>query len=109
MSIQPYIPLFLQVRCEVSKNILKQGVKLFHFLYLISESSRKEGKHMAISNETLGTKMQLRYEKGSKTFSNCRVDATDEQLYNAALSINSLQNKAVAQIRKIVESELVDA
>lgn len=61
---------------------------------------------MAVVSDALKTKLQLKYEKGSKTFSNCRLDVTDEELFTVGEAINSLQNKPTEQIVKVVESQL---
>ncbi|NLP45928.1 MAG: DUF1659 domain-containing protein [Epulopiscium sp.] len=62
---------------------------------------------MAIATNPLKTKLQLKYEKGSKTFSNCRHDVTDQDLFDVGEAINGLQEKPAEQIVKVVESQLV--
>lgn len=63
---------------------------------------------MAIESTVTKTKLQLKYEDGSKTYSNCKIDATDESIFNTAGAIAALQNQEVEQIIKVVESEIVE-
>ena len=43
----------------------------------------------------------LRYAKGSLTYSNLQIGASDEDLYEMGDAINSLQNQPVKSINKI--------
>jgi len=43
----------------------------------------------------------LRYTKGSITYSNFQIGASDEGLYEMAVAVNSLQNQPVKSISKI--------
>jgi hypothetical protein len=64
---------------------------------------------MPATATVLKTKLQLRYEKGSKTFANCTEDAGVQDLLDTADAIGTLQNKPVEKVIKIVESEIVNA
>lgn len=63
---------------------------------------------MAVTANLLKTKLKIEYEEGSKTFSNCKDDAPDQNIYQAANLIASLQSVPAEKIVKITESELAD-
>ncbi|WP_341876169.1 DUF1659 domain-containing protein [Defluviitalea saccharophila] len=63
---------------------------------------------MAVTANLLKTKLKIQYEEGSKTFSNCREDVEDQNIYQAAALISSLQSTPAEKIIKITESELAD-
>lgn len=64
---------------------------------------------MAVAASALKTKFQLKFEKGSRTYANCKEDAADENIFAAASTIAGLQKKPVEKVVKIVESELANA
>ena len=43
----------------------------------------------------------LRYAKGSITYSNFQIGASDEGLYEMGVAVNSLQNQPVKSINKL--------
>ena len=43
----------------------------------------------------------LRYAKGSLTYSNLQIGASDEDLYEMGDAVNSLQNQPVKSINKV--------
>ncbi|MDK2786904.1 MAG: hypothetical protein PWP07_129 [Epulopiscium sp.] len=63
---------------------------------------------MAITATLLKAKLKIQYEEGSKTFSNCKEDASDQNMYQAAALISSLQSIPTEKIIRITESELAD-
>ncbi|WP_058485921.1 DUF1659 domain-containing protein [Defluviitalea phaphyphila] len=63
---------------------------------------------MAVVSNTLKTKLKLDYEEGSKIYSNCREDASDENIYQAGIIITSLQSTPAEKLIKITEAELTN-
>jgi len=63
---------------------------------------------MAVTANLLKTKLKIQYEEGSKTFSNCKDNAPDQNIYQAAALISSLQSISAEKIIKVTESELAD-
>lgn len=63
---------------------------------------------MAVTANLLKTKLKIQYEEGSKTYSNCKEDALDQSIYQAAVLISSLQSTPAEKVVKITESELAD-
>lgn len=49
----------------------------------------------------MSRRLVLRYDPGTFTFRNFDVVATDEQLYNLARQINSVQEDEVRQVLKV--------
>ena len=52
------------------------------------------------------TKMKLGYDKGSKLYSNLKLEATDQNIYDAAIIIGGLQTTPVIKVTKVTESAL---
>lgn len=73
---------------------------------------------MAIESNTLSTRMQLRFIDGvdengndvvkSKSYSNVKNTATDEDIYDVANAMAALQTKTVEGVRKVVEVMIVE-
>ena len=55
------------------------------------------------------TKMKLGYDKGSKLYSNLKLDATDQNIFDTAVIIGGLQTTPVIKVTKVVESSLENA
>ena len=53
------------------------------------------------------TKVVLKLAKGSQTISNCNADATDDQLYALGKAVASLESEDLEEVKKVVESTLV--
>lgn len=74
---------------------------------------------MAVENRPLNARLQIRFitgknEKGediirTKTLSNVKVDALDQDIYDVASALQGLTSNGVASIRKVEESDLVSA
>lgn len=52
------------------------------------------------------TKVVLKLAKGSQTISNCKKDATDEQLFALGRAVASLEAEELDSMTKVVESTL---
>ncbi|NLK21048.1 MAG: DUF1659 domain-containing protein [Epulopiscium sp.] len=67
---------------------------------------------MAVVGSVVGTKLSLQFKDGdktvSKTYSNLKTSAKDQDIFNAAGTIASLSERPVEMVKKIVETELED-
>lgn len=54
------------------------------------------------------TKVVLKLAKGSQTISNCKKDATDEQLFALGNAVAALEAEEVDYMTKVVESKLAN-
>ncbi|WP_173916644.1 DUF1659 domain-containing protein [Halobacillus sp. Marseille-Q1614] len=73
---------------------------------------------MAVSADKINTQLQLVFEDGldgkgnvkyrRKTFGNVKMEATEEQLYQVAVALESLQQDLLSTIEKTDRSVLVD-
>ena len=73
---------------------------------------------MALEVRPLNSKVQLKYSTGvdeegneitrSKTINNFRSEALDQDIYDVADALGSLQKDPLILIRKIAQSDLVD-
>lgn len=61
---------------------------------------------MAVTEKLKGVKVVLDLAKGSQTISNCKGDATADELYTLGTAVASLQNEALDQIVKVQETIL---
>lgn len=73
---------------------------------------------MAVVKQPFSCSMKLRYQKGvntngdpvyvNRTYSKVKQSATDQDLYEVAQAINSLQNNAVLAVYRVDDGELIN-
>ena len=73
---------------------------------------------MAVVKEPYSSSIKLRYQKGvnasgdpifvNTTYSKAKVTATDQDLFDVATAINSLQNNALLGVYRTDDSELIN-
>lgn len=63
---------------------------------------------MAVTEELKSVKVVLKLSEGSQTISDCRQDATNEQLYKLGDAVSKLEAKTVKTMTKVVESALIN-
>ena len=63
---------------------------------------------MVVKEELKGVKVVLKLSEGSQTISDCRLDATNEQLYKLGTAVGKLEAKTVKTMTKVVESALIN-
>lgn len=61
-----------------------------------------------IKTTDLNTKITLKYEEGSFTYSKIKHGVDPDKLYELAEALNSLQAEAPEKIVKVVETELTE-
>jgi hypothetical protein len=73
---------------------------------------------MAVENRPLNTRVQIRFETGtdgdgrkltsSKSLSNIKYDALDQDIYDVVSALEALQLYPVVGIRKVAQADLVN-
>lgn len=73
---------------------------------------------MAVVKESFGCSMKMRYQQGVnnngdpvfvyRTFSKIKVTATDQDIYDVASVLNSLQNSPMLAVYRQDDSELIN-
>ncbi|MCL5289432.1 MAG: DUF1659 domain-containing protein [Bacillota bacterium] len=73
---------------------------------------------MAVVKQPFSCSMKLRYQKGvnasgdpvyvNRTYSKVKQNAADQDLYDVAQAINSLQNNAVLAVYRVDDGELIN-
>ncbi|GAB6179386.1 DUF1659 domain-containing protein [Desulfotomaculum defluvii] len=73
---------------------------------------------MAVIKEPFTCSMQMRYQQGvnsngdpvfvNRTFSKIKVTATDQDIYDVALALNSLQNSPMLAVYRVDDAELIN-
>lgn len=62
---------------------------------------------MAVNEQIKDVKVVLDLTKGSQTISNCKVDATAEELYDIGHAIGSLHAEDIQRVYKVTQTELI--
>lgn len=73
---------------------------------------------MAVTKQPTGCSVKLRYQNGvnasgdpvfiNKTYTKAKVNATDQDLYDIAGALNSLQSTSLVAVFRVDDSELIN-